>query len=98
MDAIANIFAGLNVSPGVAAIFGVGVLVAAMGFAEWLTDKVAGWFDDRDSPDNEDIIHAPEEVVDGALYECMHCEYQMGSDDALHALDEGHCPKCGEDL
>lgn len=95
-----DLVSGLNVGSAILAIMGAGALIIAVGFAGWLTDMIAGWFDSHDDSDEED-----EQFVDvnGAerwgedVVECLSCGwYPEDEDSFLHAVHQGYCPKCGE--
>lgn len=95
-----NILLGLNVASAVAAIIGAGVLLAAAGFALWVTDVLVTFFDapddwSDDSPD--DAIYA-QDVASGCELECASCGSLIGSDLAVAALADGSCPSCGDEI
>lgn len=92
MGDLSDIFAGVSVATAVAAIFGAGALVVAVGFASWLTDLVASFFDSGEAEEAEEGYYA-----EGWEEDCQHCGYTMDQDDAIYAHNTtGVCPKCGE--
>ncbi|MCD9125858.1 hypothetical protein [Luteimonas fraxinea] len=90
-----NIFAGLSVAAGVLALIGAGVIIAAPGFARWLTDKVATFFDGAQVGDDED------DTTDEA--HCNFCggelvDFDSSDEDAgsPYAGADTFCPNCNE--
>lgn len=95
-----GLLAGLDVSSGVLAIVGAGALLLAVGFALWLTDMIATWFDSHDDGDDEDE-DAPGSrgLVFGVDHEaeCSSCGWYTDDDDEAVTADcLGMCPKCGD--
>ncbi len=82
-----QLFAGVNVSPAIAAIIAAGILLVAVGFASWLTDVVASFFDNPD---------ADEEEWEGGDWYCEDCGYVHEGDEGIHWGQRGQCCKCGE--
>lgn len=89
-----DLLAALNISSGLLAIYGAGAIILAVGFAIWLTDMIATWFDSHDDSDEEDeatLWLDDDEVI------CFACGWESDDEDAfIHAINTGHCPKCGE--
>lgn len=90
-----QIFVGLSVLAAVAAIVGAGVLMAAPGFARWLTDKVSSFFSDAAEADAEDAESDAEdddadEDVDWKYQPCAECGEEFLP---MHMAD-GVCANC----
>lgn len=102
MGGMGDILAGLNISTAVLAIIGAGFLVGTVGFGLWAVDVLATFFDDPDDPDREsddsDRSHYEADLAAGVAVDCPSCGYPMTSDAAMHAIHNGYCPKCGEDM
>jgi hypothetical protein len=93
VEDFSGLFSGLSVTPGVAAVMGAGALVVAVGFAAWLTDQVASFFD---SGDDEEF----HEGYGHWCYDahCSDCGYESDQDDSGHLDHSDSCPLCGADL
>ncbi|HWK52879.1 MAG TPA: hypothetical protein VNR18_00780 [Hyphomicrobiales bacterium] len=90
MDDYSGTLAGLSVAAAITAIIGAGAIMAAPGFARWLTNKVATFFDG---------VSEPGEIEDGDNgddYESDPCP-ECGSTVARVAIDDegAGCEDCG---
>lgn len=93
MDGIADIFAGLSVSPGVTAIIAAGMLLAAPTFARWLTNTVATFFDDYDAECEAAAFY------EGGGWDCCYCGEPQDCEAGSHEYEEGMdmCDACAKD-
>lgn len=66
MNDYSGVFAGLSVSPAVAALVAAGTIIAAVYFARWLTDTVANFFADEYEGESQ-------EAQDYWRYACSWC-------------------------
>lgn len=83
-----QVFLGLSVAMVVTAIVGAGTLLALPEFARWATDKVAGFFTDRDDDDDDAddefagyYFDMPEEECEalGHVWDGDHCGFCVAS-------------------
>jgi hypothetical protein len=96
-----QVFVGLSVLAAVAAILGAGVLMAAPGFARWLTDKVSSFFSDSAEADAEDSENddEDEDVQDESEWRYRAC-WECGDEYIQNTMVDGVCANCydyGED-
>lgn len=90
-----EVFAGLSVAAGVAALIGAGAIILAPGFARWLTDKVASFFDGSQIGDEEDDAHDDDHCnfCGGELIDVDCSDEDAGSP---YAGVTTFCPNCQE--
>ena len=77
MDDYSGVFAGLSIGAALTAIVAAGVIMAAPGFARWLTEKVATFFDAEDAEEDCqlcDLCGTPYSIAFDLDCECGKCD------------------------
>lgn len=91
-----EVFAGLSAAAGVMALIGAGAIILAPGFARWLTNKVATFFDGAQVGDEDEDAHDDEahcNFCGGELVDVDSSDEEAGSP---YAGVDTYCPNCEE--